>query len=86
MAGVRFVSADEFREGSDYPSFERWVGNIIYRQGGVTVEPYYNKVMDFGMEFEMVDGKVLYRGLSLSTPSRMLIREMFSARKTRRWR
>lgn len=63
--GVRFVSADEFREGSDYPSFERWVGNIIYRQGGVTVEPYYNKVMDFGMEFEMVDGNVLYRGLSL---------------------
>ena len=63
--GVRFDSADEFREGSDYPSFERWVGNIIYRQGGVTVEPYYNKVMDFGMEFEMVDGKVLYRGLSL---------------------
>lgn len=63
--GVHFVSADEFREGSDYPSFERWVGNIIYRQGGVTVEPYYNKVMDFGMEFEMVDGKVLYRGLSL---------------------
>lgn len=63
--GVRFVSADEFREGCDYPSFERWVGNIIYRQGGVTVEPYYNKVMDFGMEFEMVDGKVLYRGLSL---------------------
>lgn len=41
------------------------MGNIIYRQGGVTVEPYYNKVMDFGMEFEMVDGKVLYRGLSL---------------------
>ena len=63
--GVRFVSADEFREGCDYPSFERWVGNMIYRQGGVTVEPYYNKVMDFGMEFEMVDGKVLYRGLSL---------------------
>lgn len=63
--GVRFVSADEFREGCDYPSFERWVGNIIYRQGGVTVEPYYTKVMDFGMEFEMVDGKVLYRGLSL---------------------
>ena len=63
--GVRFVSADEFREGNDYPSFERWVGNIIYRQGGVTVEPYYNKVMDFGMEFEMVDGNVLYRGLSL---------------------
>lgn len=63
--GVRYVSADEFRENADYPSFDRWVGNIIYRQGGVTVEPYYNKVKDFGMEFEMRDGQVLYRGLSL---------------------
>ena len=63
--GVRYVSADEFRQGGDYPSFDRWVGNIIYRQGGVTVEPYYNKVKDFGMEFEMRDGLVCYRGLSL---------------------
>ena len=63
--GVRYVSADEFREAGDYPSFDRWVGNIIYRQGGVTVEPCYNKVKDFGMEFEVRDGLVLYRGLSL---------------------
>lgn len=63
--GVRYVSADEFRQDGDYPSFDRWVGNIIYRQGGVTVEPYYNKVKDFGMEFEMRDGQVVYRGLSL---------------------
>jgi len=63
--GVRYVAADEFRTHGEYPSFERWVSNIIFRQGGVTVEPYYNKVKDFGMEFEMRDGKVLYRGLSL---------------------
>ncbi len=63
--GVKYVSAEEFRTGGDYPSFERWVGNIIFRQGGVTVEPYYNKVKDFGMEFEVRDGKVAYRGLSL---------------------
>ena len=44
---------------------EKWVANVIRHQGGVTVEPYYNKVKDFGMEFEMVDGVVKYCGLSL---------------------
>ena len=63
--GVKYVSADEFRTGGDYPAFERWVANIIYHQQGVTMEPYYNKVKDFGMEFEVKDGKVEYRGLSL---------------------
>ena len=63
--GVRYVSSDEFRQGVEYTSFERWVKNIIFHQGGVTVEPYYNKVKDFGMEFEMRDGKMHYCGLSL---------------------
>ena len=63
--GVKYVSVDEFRLGEEYPSFDRWVSNVIYRQGGVTIEPYYNKVKDFGMEFEVRDGKVVYRGLSL---------------------
>ena len=63
--GVKYVSAEDFRTGGGYPTFERWMGNIIFRQGGVTVEPYYNKVKDFGMEFEMRDGKMVYRGLSL---------------------
>lgn len=44
---------------------EKWAANVIKQQGGITVEPYYNKVKDFGMEFEMRDGKVIYRGLSL---------------------
>ena len=64
--GIKFISVDNYRgEGVEFASFDRWVGNIIGRQGGVTVEPYYNKVKDFGMEFEVRDGKVLYRGLSL---------------------
>lgn len=44
---------------------EKWAANVIRHQGGVTVEPYYNKVKDFGMEFEIVDGVVKYCGLSL---------------------
>lgn len=63
--GVKYVSAEDFRTSGDYPTFERWVANMIFHQGGVTVEPLYNKVRDFAMEFEMKDGKVLYRGLSL---------------------
>lgn len=63
--GVKYVAADEFRTAGEYPAFERWTRNIIAHQGGVTVESYYNKVKDFGMEFEMRDGKVNYLGLSL---------------------
>ena len=63
--GVKYVAADEFRTAGEYPAFERWTRNVIAHQGGVTVEPYYNKVKDFGMEFEMRDGKVNYLGLSL---------------------
>ncbi len=43
-----------------------WVANVIERQGSVMVEPYYNKVKDFGMEFESDgNGSVRYLGLSL---------------------
>lgn len=45
---------------------EGWVNNVIAQQGSVMVEPYYNKVKDFGMEFECdMDGEVHYLGLSL---------------------
>ena len=58
--GVRFlnVAFDEYQE--------RWIKNIVKNQGCVVVEPYYNKVKDFGMEF-VSDGKgrVSYLGLSL---------------------
>lgn len=45
-----------------------WVRKIIKTQGGVTIEPYYNKVKDLAMEFEYVAGEgAKYLGLSLFT-------------------
>lgn len=48
------------------PQIEGWISNVIARQGCVVAEPYYNKVCDFGMEFQS-DGKgnIAYKGLSL---------------------
>lgn len=43
----------------------KWAENIIKSQGGVMVEPYYNKVIDFGMEFECLSGTIEYLGLSI---------------------
>lgn len=62
--GVRYVS------GTLGQHEEGWVANIIRQQGGVTVEPLYQKVLDFGMEFyadRTPDGgnRVRYCGLSL---------------------
>ena len=58
--GVRFV------EDAIDCYLERWISNVIEKQGSVMVEPYYNKVMDFGMEFESNgEGHVSYLGLSL---------------------
>ena len=58
--GVRFV------EGQLTASMEGWVKNILNSQVSVMAEPYYNKVKDFGMEFEALpDGTIRYIGLSL---------------------
>jgi hypothetical protein len=58
--GIRFVKGDWS------VTMKGWLKNTIATQGSVMVEPYYNKVMDFGMEFSS-DGKgnVSYLGLSL---------------------
>lgn len=42
-----------------------WVRRTLVRQGGVEVEPIYNKVQDFAMEFWAEDGRVCYEGLSV---------------------
>lgn len=58
--GVRFIDGElsDFHRG--------WLRNIIARQGSVMVEPYYPKIKDFGMEFEVLpDGQIRYLGLSL---------------------
>ena len=58
--GVRFLDKE-----MNKPDFG-WISNVIVRQGTVMVEPYYNKVKDFGMEFESDgEGHVSYLGLSL---------------------
>lgn len=52
--------------GIRYRADWRWAESVIRRQGGVMVEPYYNKVKDFGMEFYVAaDGTIIYQGLSL---------------------
>ena len=58
--GIRFVSGPL----SDHQ--RGWLANLLCQQGAVMAEPYYNKVKDFGMEFE-ADGRggVRYLGLSL---------------------
>lgn len=58
--GVRFVDKETWQERG-----RQWAANVIRRQGSLTVEPVYDKVEDFGMEFEMRDGQCCYRGLSL---------------------
>ena len=63
--GIRYIgsSLDDHQQG--------WLRNIMKQQGGVTVEPLYNKVYDFGMEFyasagsETSEPTVRYCGLSL---------------------
>lgn len=58
--GVRFV------DGSMNESQQRWIRNVIERQGSVVVNPFYQKVKDFGMEFESDgEGQVRYLGLSI---------------------
>lgn len=43
-----------------------WISNVVRQQGGVMVEPFYQKVCDFGVEFNAgTGGRIEYCGLSL---------------------
>lgn len=58
--GVRMVGPEVSE------SLRGWMRHVLERQGAIIVEPYYNKVEDFAMEFEYGEqAKVAYRGLSL---------------------
>lgn len=60
--GIRYV----LNQQDVTPQLNGWINNIIGRQGSVMMEPYYNKVIDFGMEFTSdAQGNVRYEGLSL---------------------
>lgn len=80
--GLRFVA-----DGELTPQTMGWIKNTLKTQGCVIVEPYYKKVVDFGMEFHR-DGKgrVLYSGLSVFSAANgfyagnMLASEAYKAR------
>ena len=63
--GLRFVKAP-LSNDIDSQHLMGWLRNILQTQGSVMVEPIYNKVKDFGMEFCIApDGQAQYLGLSL---------------------
>jgi len=58
--GVRFV------DSSLNESQQQWIRNVIEHQGSVVVEPFYQSIKDFGMEFDSDgEGQVRYLGLSI---------------------
>ena len=60
--GLRFLDVAR----TPFSMQARWFGNVVAAQGCVMVEPYYNKVKDFGMEFYSDgEGTISYLGLSL---------------------
>ena len=58
--GVRYALSEQ-----QYMSHERWANNVINRQGGIMIEPYYSRIMDFAMEFESTANEIKYLGLSI---------------------
>ena len=66
---VYIASAAGICSGIKFESFEapvaNWVRNVIGQQGGIMLEPYYNNVLDFGMEFQCQKQSVRYCGLSV---------------------
>lgn len=60
--GLRYVDAptDELE-----PHLKGWAMNTLKRQDGLMIEPFYNKIRDFGMEFNCAAGTITYQGLSL---------------------
>ena len=63
--GVRFCDAARLVD-SEKLIMNNWFRNLVERQGSVMVEPFYDKVKDFGMEFSADgQGHIHYEGLSL---------------------
>ena len=47
-------------------NWEGWMRNVISKQGGIVVEPFYdNKQHDFALEYEVRDHRTHYLGLSV---------------------
>ncbi len=59
--GLRHINVD----ASSLKKVEPWATALIHRHGYLTIEPYYNKVQDFAMEFRVTDGQCHFIGYSL---------------------
>ena len=63
--GVRYFIGCNDSENT-FTNTINWVANVIAQQGGIMIEPYYNKVKDFAVEFKLANnGKVHPVGYSL---------------------
>lgn len=63
--GVRYFLGSSDSENT-YMNTMSWASNVVAQQGGVMIEPYYNKVKDFAVEFRLdTSGAVIPVGLSL---------------------
>lgn len=64
--GIRFVDVMGKKEKEQAQNVRGWVKNTLQVQGSIMVEPYYNMVKDFAMEFYSDGmGQIDYLGLSL---------------------
>lgn len=50
--GIRYVKHEMNNHQTN------WAKNIISNQGGIVIEPYYNKVKDFAMSSLLIVGKL----------------------------
>lgn len=57
--GVRFIEGE--LSGND----KGWIRNVLAEQGTIMIEPKYNKVLDFAMEFEVRNSKIEYHSLNV---------------------
>ena len=62
--GIRYINAGD----TTNENAQKWIDNILMRQGTVIIEKKCHKVFDFAMEYSSCpDGEVRYEGLSLFT-------------------
>lgn len=66
--GLRYIRREGYRDWDAAVSdhLRGWIRNVVAKQGFVMMEPIYDKVADYALEFQMNDaGKATYCGLSV---------------------
>ena len=64
--GLRMAESSQLTAPDTMPiSLRHWLMRCLREQGGVVIEPYYNKVADFALEFKVTPSEVEYLGLSV---------------------